>query len=50
MRSALAAAFAALALLTGCPDTKVPKDPTRPPTPKALSAPGPALAPAPAPG
>lgn len=27
---------AALALLTGCPDTKVPQDPTKLPTPKAL--------------
>jgi hypothetical protein len=41
MRSLLVAAFAALALLTGCPDSKVPKDPTRPPTPKALGAPAP---------
>lgn len=47
MRSLLVAAFAALALLTGCPDSKVPKDPTRPPTPKALGAPQPAAAPTP---
>lgn len=41
MRRALTtvvALCAALALLTGCPDTKVPKDPTRPPTPKAQGA------------
>lgn len=36
--TAAIAACTALALLTGCPDTKVPKDPTRPPTPKALDA------------
>lgn len=29
------AACAALALLTACPDTKVPQDPTKLPTPKA---------------
>lgn len=42
MRRTLAtvlALCAALALLAGCPDTKVPKDPTRPPTPKAQDAP-----------
>lgn len=39
MRPALiaACAFVGLALLTGCPDTKLPKDPPRAPTPKAWS-------------
>ncbi|RCW75860.1 hypothetical protein [Pseudorhodoferax soli] len=32
----LITACAALALLTACPDTKVPQDPTKLPTPKAL--------------
>lgn len=37
--TAVLAGCAALALLTACPDAKVPKDPTRPPTPKAVEAP-----------
>lgn len=35
MRHAFVIACAALALLTGCPDTHGPKDPPRLPTPKA---------------
>jgi hypothetical protein len=35
---ALVAAFAALALLSGCPDARPPKDPTTLPTPKAETA------------
>ncbi len=31
------ASLAVLALLTGCPDTRVPKDPTTLPTPKAAA-------------
>ena len=40
MCRALLAACAALALLTACPDTKVPPDPTKLPTPKALGGAG----------
>ncbi len=36
MYRVLLATCAALALLTACPDTKVPQDPTKLPTPKAL--------------
>jgi hypothetical protein len=32
----------ALAMLTGCPDVKAPKDPPKVPTPKAAGAPAPA--------
>lgn len=35
MRHAFVTACAALALLTGCPDTPNPKDPPRLPTPQA---------------
>jgi hypothetical protein len=34
----------ALAVLTGCPDVKAPKDPPRVPTPKAASTSAPAAA------
>lgn len=35
MCKTLIAVLGCLALLTGCPDTKLPKDPTQLPTPKA---------------
>lgn len=38
MNKTLVIALCALALLTGCPDTKVPKDPTKPPMPTTAPA------------
>jgi hypothetical protein len=37
MRHITIAALAALLLLSGCPDAKLPKDPTKPPTPQVHS-------------
>jgi len=34
--ASMSSIFCALALLTGCPDTKAPKDPPALPTPKTL--------------
>lgn len=38
MTRTIVIALWALALLTGCPDTKAPKDPTKPPMPSTAPA------------